>query len=432
MRLSPRVAALAAALLMLLCLAPAQAAGRPTEETWHGKQIHLYDAQAAGNYGAGVVVAVIDGWIDASHPDFQGRVKAGVNCTSGTCVAGQQRDDCTHGTHVAGTVGSSSFGVAPKVTILPVQVLLDDGKGGCTGRPSDVAAGIRWAVSKSARIINLSLGAQVPGVSQSRAIPDAVAEAAAAGVVVVFSAGNADLPLADSYSGNALVVAATGPSGALASYSQYGEGVDVAAPGGQPKSDGTCGEGAEAQAICVTSLYPGNQYAVAAGTSMAAPHVSGIAALLLGQANRSRSWVLSRIKGTAHPLSGAGSGLVDARAALGSAAQPKPTKSATPPPIIVRPVPRATTPPVKQPTAKPTVAPTKAVAAPRATVAPVPSVVPSPVPTELPSTSPSPAPFAFSNQGGKDDVPTPLALGAAALVALGAVSVMSVGLRRRS
>ena len=428
MRPFPRVAALVAAFLLVVLVAPAQAAAaRATERTWHGEQIHMYDAQAAGKYGAGVVVAVIDGWIDGSHPDFQGRVKAGVNCTSGSCVAGQKRDACTHGTHVAGTVGSSSFGVAPKATILPVQVLLDDGKGGCTGRPADVAAGIRWAVAQSAKVINLSLGAQVPGVSQSRAIPDAVAEAAAAGIVVVFSAGNADLPLADSYNGNALVVAATGPSGQLASYSQYGDGVDVAAPGGEPNGD-SC-----TQAICVTSLYPDDQYAVAAGTSMAAPHVSGIAALLLGQAPRSRAWVLSRIKGTAHPLSGAGSGLVDARAALGSAPRPKPTKTASPPPVVVRPVQHTPRPVASKPAAKPAVVvkPTKAVAAPRATVSTVPSVVPTAVPSVIPSPAPT-ALFQLSHGYERKDVPMPLALGAAGLVALGAVSVMSVGLRRRS
>ncbi len=416
------MAALLAAFLLVVLIAPAQAAARPTERTWHGNQIRMYDAQAAGRFGAGIVVAVIDGWVDVKHPDFQGRIKTAVNCTSGTCVAGQHRDACSHGTHVAGTVGSSSFGVAPKVTMLAVQVLLDDGEGGCTGRPADVAAGIRWAVAHGARIINLSLGAQVPGVSQSRAIPDAVAEAAGAGVVAVFSAGNADLPLTDSYNGNALVVAATGPSGKLASYSQYGEGVDVAAPGGEPKGD-VC-----TQSICVTSLYPDGQYAVAAGTSMAAPHVAGIAALLLAQSNHSREWVLSRIKGTARPLANAGSGLVDARAALGATAAPRPTATASRPPIVVRPVPRAT--PTKQATPKPTVVPQpskSAAAAPRVTVpaaTPTPTVMPSLEPTSVP------APVALDLAHG-DDVPGPLAGLAASLVALGAISVMGVGLRAR-
>lgn len=424
MRLLPR-AALAGLLLVLASALPAQAASaRPTERTWHGNQIHMYDAQAAGRYGSGVVVAVVDGWVDRAHPDFQGRVEAGASCSNGSCAPGQKRDGCTHGTHVAGIVASSSFGVAPKATVLPIQVLLDDGKGGCTGRPDDVAAGIHWAMAHEAKVINLSLGAQVPGVSKSQAIPDAVADAAAAGIVVVFSAGNADLPLADSYNGNALVVAATGPSGQLASYSQYGEGVDVAAPGGEPNGD-EC-----TQAICVTSLYPDGQYAVAAGTSMAAPHVSGIAALLLGQAGRSRTWVLNRIKATAHPLSGAGSGLVDARAALGSKAKPAPKPAHTPPPVVVRPVPRKTVPPrvIAKPVPKPRPVPTATKAPAVAVPASTPTPEPSPSTSELVLPPPH---ITLSPQSAKDIAMQPVTGLAAGLVALAALSVMAVGLRRR-
>ncbi|MCU1587319.1 MAG: aprE [Frankiales bacterium] len=424
--------AVAAAAVLLVTSAPAQAAtARPTERTWHGNQIHMYDAQSVGRYGQGVTVAVIDGWVDGSHPDFQGRVKQGASCASGSCVAGQKRDACTHGTHVAGIVASSSFGVAQKATVLPVQVLLDDGKGGCTGRPADVAAGIRWAMSHGAQVINLSLGAQVPGVSQTSAIPDAVAEAANAGIVVVFSAGNASQPLADSYNGNALVVAATGPSGQLASYSQYGAGVDVAAPGGEPNGD-SC-----TQAICVTSLYPGSQYAVAAGTSQAAPHVSGIAALLLAKnPSMSRSAVFSRIKSTAHPLANAGSGLVDARAALGATAAPGPTHSPTPPPVVVHPKP--VTSPTRQPVVvkpRPTPAATKApvVAAPMPTVSPIPRLGGGPF-GSTPSPTPSSAPVALPQipSGSSDSVPAPVAGLAGGMVALAAMGVMLVGLRRRA
>lgn len=400
-----RFRALLSLLLLLVMIAPASAAGRPREITWHGNQINMYDAQPAGRHGAGVLVAVLDGWVDTKHPDFEGRARPGANCTSGTCVAGQKRDACTHGSHVAGTVTSSSFGVAPKATLLPVQVLVDDGKGDCTGTPGNVAAGIRWATAQGAQVMNLSLGAQVPGATQSTAIPDAVSEAAAAGVVVIFSAGNANLPLADSFGGDALVVAATGPSGKLASYSQYGSGVDVAGPGGQPNGK-VC-----SQATCVTSLYPDNQYAVAAGTSMAAPHVSGIAALLIAQQpTRSRASVLSRIKSTARPLAGAGSGLVDARAALGATATtPRPTTTSTrapvvvpparKPPVVASPRPVATTPAPPKPTVKPTPVATKA------------------APTSPPSaTAPAPAVEAFESTPTKKDVSLPLAVGAGTLV----------------
>lgn len=418
--------ALPAALLVGVALAPtASAVGRAQDRTWHGSQIKVYDAQSAGRYGKGIVVAVIDGWVDISHPDFEGRALAGADCTSGTCVAHETRDGCTHGTHVAGTVGSSSFGVATKATILPVRVLKDDGKGGCTGTPDNVAAGIRWAVAHGARVINLSLGPDVPGLGSSSAIPPAVSDAAAAGVVVIFSAGNADLPVAQSYGNDALVVAATGPSGQLASYSQHGQGVSVAAPGGQPDSSSNC-----SQAICVTSLYPGGQYAVAAGTSMAAPHVSGLAALLFAQQpGRSRQNVMERITGTAHPLSGAGAGLVDARAALGvTAAAPRPTATSASRPPVVR-------------TQAGTPGPPKRITKPVGPASPRPAATKGAVPSPLaasspsPSSAPSPAvvpesPRALPTGKTKDKVPVLLAAFAGVLIGLAGTGVAKVSLLR--
>ena len=210
----------------------------------------------------------------------------------------------------------------------------DADSGDCLGDPDDVAAGIRWAVAQGARILNLSLGPDVPGLTASSALPAAVQEAARAGALVVFSAGNASLPLADSYAGAALVVAATGPDGRLASYSQRDVGVDLAAPGGDPASADHC-----TRADCVTSLYPSDRYAVAAGTSMAAPHVSGTAALLLGQdPTRSRAELAARLTSTARPLADAGAGLLDAAAAL----DVRPRQAAAP--GAARPVPVRTTP----------------------------------------------------------------------------------------
>ncbi len=412
---SPRRAVLAALLAGLALTTPAAAAGRAQEITWHGTQTRLYDAQPAGRYGSGVLVAVIDGWVDRAHPDFERRVRPGADCTTGTCVPGQRSDGCTHGTHVAGTVASSSFGVAPKATVLPVRVLTDDKKGGCTGRPVDVAAGIRWAVAQGARVLNLSLGPDVPGLGSSSEIPTAVAEAAAAGAVVVFSAGNADLPIAQSYGDHALVVAATGPSGQLADYSQHDAGVSVAAPGGQPDASDTC-----SQSTCITSLFPGSQYAVAAGTSMAAPHVSGLAALLLGQQpGRSQQNVRDRITDTARPLAGAGAGLVDARAALGVTA-PSPRPAAT------KPAPA----PVVKPQSKPRT--TKPVAPLPALRTPTPSpAATNPAPTLSPSTAPTDAPQAFRLTRRPEEVPLPLTLLAGALVTLAATTVLTLTLRSR-
>ena len=406
-------AALVAAALTTI---PASAAGEPTQRTWHGNQIHLYGAQGAGRAGAGVVVAVLDGWIDRSHPDFEGRVLAGADCRTGSCKAGMTTENCGahHGTHVAGTVAASNLGVAPKATVLPVQVLSSDSKGECTGTPSGVAAGIRYAVAHGARVINLSLGPDNPGSTNS-AIPTAVHDAAQAGAVVVFSAGNADLPVSQSYGNDALVVAATGPSGRLASYSQYGAGVNLAAPGGQPDSRDDC-----EISDCILSLYPGNQLAVAAGTSMAAPHVSGLAALLFGQdPNRSRQSVISRIEQTAHPLSGAGYGLIDVRAALGVPAttpKPSPTRTAAP-----RPKPK----PVVRPAPKPAV--TRTAAPPSPTPSATPAVEPSASPSETPS--PSPSVVAVVPRKKADDVPVPLVAVAGVLVLLAAAGVIGAGRR---
>ena len=376
----PRLASLCAA-AVLLAAAPALAAGTAPQDTWHADQARVPDARAAGRSGAGVVVAVLDSWVDAAHPDFEGRVLPGADCLGGTCRPGPApSDQCDHGTHVAGTVASSSFGVAPKARVLPVRVLsYDPSSGECVGRPDDVTAGLRWAVANGAQVVNLSLGPDVPGLSSSSSIPRAVDEAARAGIVVVFSAGNASLPVADAYGGNALIVAATGPDGTLAGYSQRGSGVDLAAPGGDPRTPDVC-----TQDDCVTSLFPGNRYSVAAGTSMAAPHVSGIAALLLAQRpDRGRDDVLDRLLSTARPLAQAGRGLVDARAALGVTAAPatRARSTAAPAPVQVTRAPvRSAAPPAPAP------APPAASPAPTA----VASLPPLPAVTTSPTVGPAP------------------------------------------
>ena len=424
-RLRALLTGLVVAPLAVALAAPASAASA-VQRTWAGSQIHLYDAFAAGYSGKGVTVAVLDGWIDPTHPDYSARVVGSADCTSGTCSTRVVRDACgqNHGTHVAGTAVSSSYGVARGARLLAVKVLADDGSGDCAGDPADVAAGIRWAVAHGADVLNLSLGPDVPGSSSSGPIPTAVREAARAGAVVVFSAGNANLPVAQSYDDDALVVAATGPGGALASYSQHGSGVSVAAPGGQPTGSDQC-----SPETCITSTYPDAQYAVAAGTSMAAPHVAGLAALLReAHPSWTRQQVEDRIRATAVPLSGAGSGRVDAKAALGirnRTASSAPTRKAAPP---RRTQPRAATTqaPVTiaaPPSASAPAAPLTAAPRPLATRDPAPAAaVPQPVTTaEAPATRPT----------RRDVIPIPLAAVAGALVGLAATALVVLGPRPR-
>ncbi|HVA74070.1 MAG TPA: S8 family serine peptidase [Acidimicrobiales bacterium] len=299
----------------------------PDAGSTHGADV--YAGQALGREGAGVLVAVIDTWVDPSHPDFTGRVVDEADCIGGACTDHTYaKDSCTHGTHVAGTIASASFGVAPEADILAVQVLSDGGSSGasCSGAPADIANGINFAVAHHARVINLSVGELVPGVLQDSGVTAAVHAAASAGAVVVFAAGNSSSPgVTDTYGNDALLVAATGPDGNIAGYSNSGGSVALGAPGGD---DGAVvvdlsgcspanSDGSNMNGDCVLSTFPNSQYGLDEGTSMASPHVSGAAALLFAEnPNRSRDDVIHALESTAHPLAGAGSGLLDVGKAL--------------------------------------------------------------------------------------------------------------------
>jgi subtilisin family serine protease len=374
-----RYAAALAGALLALTLAPATAeAAQPA--TWNFSQIRIGRAQAAGRNGSGVTVAVLDTWIEASHPDLGGRVGTGADCASGTCTRGSAPPDAceAHGTHVAGTVASSTYGVAPAARILPIRVLKWNGKE-CVGTSRGLRAAIRYAVARRVQVVNISAGAAVPLSGRDTDLDAAVTEAAEAGVLVVFAAGNGGYPVADTYGGGALIVAATDRGGALADYSQHGTGVDLAAPGGEGVN-GACDVRG-----CVVSTWDEGRYAALAGTSMAAPHVAGVAALLYAQRPRTRGDVVARLRDTARPLSGAGDGLIDAAAALGASAAPPPAATNAPPAstvVRVSPAPR--------PQAR-TAAPRVTVPAPRRTAAATPTSKPRPTPS---ATTAAPAPTA--------------------------------------
>ena len=241
--------------------------------------------------GAGVTVAIVDTGTRLDHPDLAPNVWTNfgevpdngvdddhngfvddVHGADLTTTAAQQRlaDDNGHGTHVAGIVaaaanGTGVVGVAPRARIMTVKVM--DAQG--VGTTGGVADGIRYAAANGARIINLSLGAQAPDPRMD----EAIAAAGAAGALVVAAAGNdgRDIDARPSYPAaipapNLLAVAATTPDNGrgIASFSNYGAlAVQLAAPGDQ---------------ILSTSSTGG--YQLESGTSMAAPMVSGVAALM--------------------------------------------------------------------------------------------------------------------------------------------------------
>jgi len=261
--------------------------------------------------GAGKRVSVLDTGCQLSHPDIgsgsSGKVKAWKNFTT-SGASTDVKDNNGHGTHTAGTVGAktnNSSGVASA----GVNCELAIGKvlGSSGGYDSWVAAGINWSwQTAGAKVVSMSLGG--PGATTT--LQNAVNSAWANGVVVVAAAGN-DGSTVLSYPGaytNCISVAATTNAGALASFSNYGSTVDIAAPG-----------------VNIASTYKGSGYALMSGTSMATPHVAGVAALVWASPfGTSNAAVRKQLQGTATRAvttpNGSPLKLVDAYAAVTVAA----------------------------------------------------------------------------------------------------------------
>jgi type VII secretion-associated serine protease mycosin len=241
-----------------------------------------------------VVVAVVDTGVDLDHPDLASRIDVadGYDFVGHSTVA---NDDNGHGTHVAGIVAATAnnavgvAGTAPDCRILPVKVLDASGRGSTL----DVADGIRWAVAKGAEVINLSL-ASTAADSYTRS---AVAYALAANVVVVAAAGNDGSSAGASYPAAYPGVVGVGASNAAdtrASFSNYGSGLDVTAPGVDIMST-------------ETPLDRGLYYGEKSGTSMASPFVAGVAALVRSQnPSVSPSRVAAHLQATAEDLGSPG------------------------------------------------------------------------------------------------------------------------------
>ncbi|MBI5240935.1 MAG: S8 family peptidase [Elusimicrobia bacterium] len=275
------------------------AALRP-EITWGIERVR---APAAWDYtqGAKVRVAVVDTGIYTEHPDLKGKVDGGYDAFTKTELKANYQDQNGHGTHVSGTIaaikdGRGVVGVAPKARLYAVRVLDADGSGSISG----IVDGIIWCANNHIQVANMSLGSSLPSPTLERALR----YAKAMGVVVVAAAGNSggSVGYPAAYP-ETIAVSASDSNDKLAEFSSRGPEVDFVAPG-----------------VSIVSSAMDGGFANFNGTSMAAPHVTGLAALAVAQ-----GWVgldgpdgvFAQLKKAAKKLPGLtpeqqGSGMIDA------------------------------------------------------------------------------------------------------------------------
>ncbi|MCB0113248.1 MAG: peptidase S8, partial [Caldilineaceae bacterium] len=231
----------------------------------------LLEVSYAWQYTMGapsIIVAVVDSGVNNAHPDLVGRILDGYDYVNDD---EEPLDDHGHGTHIAGLIaanannGIGSAGICPFCSILPVKVL----NASNVGTWSDVASGIVYAVDHGAQVINLSLG----GTSNPPVVQDAIDYATANNVLIVAAAGNSrtDTPFYPAAVEQVIAVSATRQDDTRWTLSNFGEWVDISAPGYTIYST----------YYDLNNYY--NGYIYMSGTSMAAPHVAGVAALLLSQ-----------------------------------------------------------------------------------------------------------------------------------------------------
>ncbi len=266
------------------------------------------DLAWATTRGAGIKVAVIDTGIDLDHPDLKENIKGGYNALNPRKSC---NDDNGHGTHVAGIIaarqnGIGVVGVAPEADLYAVKVLNSRG----IGFVSDIIEGLDWCIQNGIQVANMSLGG-----GGTTSYHEAIQKAYQAGIVLVAAAGNDGVDNSVNYPAaypEVIAVSATDSNDVLSSFSSRGPEVELAAPG-----------------VEIDSTWNDGYYRTASGTSMATPHVSGAAALVLaaGRANTPDD-VRAILQSTADDLGAEGRdawygwGLVDAEEAATGAQTP--------------------------------------------------------------------------------------------------------------
>jgi thermitase len=249
------------------------------------QKVQAPDAWDVTTSNGNIKIAIIDTGVQLNHPELAIKLWPGYNFVEGNL---NPNDGNGHGTHVAGIAGALTenslgiAGIAPSASIIPVRALDNSGN----GTLSNIANAITYSTNAGAKVINLSLGSSQGSITLENAINHAWNQ----GVVIVAAAGNEasnTLTYPAAYQ-NVIAVASTDINDQKSDFSNYGTWVEVSAPGS-----------------AILSTYTGSYYAYLSGTSMACPHVAGLAALLAAQ-GKNNVQIKNTILSTCDPVPGTG------------------------------------------------------------------------------------------------------------------------------